>query len=90
MTAVVVALYKTARAAGTALDDLTVAHVPTARVVSDPAACVGLLDKCNRDETPGNGVVAVTVDERHASLVMGILDMQGPTVITEASLARIA
>jgi hypothetical protein len=72
MTEVVVALYKNARAAETAVADLMVAKVPTTRIVSDPAICAGLLDSCKLGEAPGAGVVAVTVDERHASLVRGI------------------
>jgi hypothetical protein len=89
MTEVVVALYKNARAAETAVADLMVAKVPTTSIVSDPAICAGLLDGCKLGEAPGTGVVAATVDERHASLVRGILDMQGPAVITEAALKTV-
>ena len=62
-----------------------VAKVPTTRIVSDPTACAELLDSCNLGEASGSGVVAVTVDERHASLVLGILDMQDPAAVTEAA-----
>lgn len=56
--------------------DLQVARVPTTRIVRDPAA---------RAASTGDNMVAVTVDELPASLVLGILEVQAP-VMTEATL----
>ena len=69
--------------------DLAVARVPTTTIgqfVSDPAAAEELLEVRNRRTTSGDRVVAVTVDERHASSVRGILAMQAPAIMTEAPL----
>ena len=88
MTEVVVAVYSTASAAETAIDDLAVAKVPTATIrqfVSDPAT-EQLLEVHNQSMTPGDRVVAVTVDERHASVVLDILDKHAPAMLTEAPL----
>jgi hypothetical protein len=54
--------------------------------VSDPAADEQLLEVRNRCMTSGDRVVAVTVNERHASTVVEILAMQAPTIMTEAPL----
>jgi hypothetical protein len=89
MTEVVVAVYNTALAAETAVADLAVARVPTTTIrqfVSDPAADEELLEVRNRCMTSGDRVVAVTVDERHASAVRGILAMRAPAIVTEAPL----
>ena len=89
MTEVVVAVYKSASAAETATSDLEVARVPTATVrqfVSDPEADEQLLEVRNQGTTSGDRIVAVTVDERHASTVVEILDMQAPAIMTEAPL----
>jgi hypothetical protein len=89
MTEVVVAVYKTASAAETAVADLEVASVQTATVrqfVCDPVADEQLLEVRNQGTTSGDRVVAVTVDERHARTVMEILTMQDPAIITEAPL----
>jgi len=89
MTQVVVAVYKSASAAETATADLGVAQVPTATIrqfVSDPAANEQLLEVRNQRTTSGDRVVAVTVNERHASTVMEILAMQAPAIMTEAPL----
>ena len=89
MTEVVVAVYNTAYAPETSIDDLAVARVPTATIrqfVSDPAAKEGLLEVRNRGTTSGDRVVTVTVDERHAREVVEILAMQAPATMTEAPL----
>ena len=89
MTEVVVAVYTMASAAETATADLEAARVPTATIrqfVSDPAADEELLEVRNRSTTSGDRVVSVTVDERHASAVRGILAMQAPVIMTEAPL----
>ena len=87
MTEVVLAVYGTARAAETAIADLQTARVPTTKIVSDPAARAGFVESCKLGRPAGNNVVvAVTVDERHASLVLGILEMQAPITMTEATL----
>jgi hypothetical protein len=89
MTEVVVAVYKTASAAETAAAGLEVARVPTATIrqfVSDPAADEQLFEVRNRCTTSGDRVVAVTVNERHASTVVKILAMQAPAIMTEAPL----
>jgi hypothetical protein len=83
---VVVAVYNTTRAAETTVADLQIARVPTTRIVSDPAARAGLAESCKLGRSSGSGVVAVTVDDRHASLVLGILQMQAPASMTEATL----
>ena len=54
--------------------------------MSDPAAQEGLLELHNRSIASGDIVVTVTVEDRHASAVMGILDMQAPVCMTEAPL----
>jgi hypothetical protein len=89
MNEVVIAVYKSASAAETAIEDLKVARVPSAIVrqfVSDPAAHEGLLELRNRSMASGDRVVAVTVDDRHATAVMGILEMQAPAMMTEAPI----
>jgi hypothetical protein len=89
MNEVVVAVYKSASAAEAAVEDLKVARVPSATIrqfVSDPAAQEGLLELHNRSIASGDRVVTVTVEDRHASAVMGILDMQVPVCMTEAQL----
>ena len=86
MYEVVVAVYRSASAAEAAVDDLKVVRVPSATIrqfVSDPGAREGLLELHNRSNASGDRVVAVTVDDRHASAVMGILDMQAPVTMTE-------
>jgi hypothetical protein len=89
MNEVVIAVYKTASAAETAVEDLKIARVPSAIVrqfVSDPAADEELREVRNRSIPSGDRVVAVTVDDRHASAVMGILEMQAPAMMTEAPI----
>jgi hypothetical protein len=89
MNEVVIAVYKSTSAAGTAVEDLEAARVPSAIVrqfVNDAAAPEGLLEVCNHSMASGDRVVAVTVEDRHASAVMGILDMQAPVSMTEAPL----
>ena len=89
MTEVVVAVYTTASAAETGAADLEVARVPTTTIrqfVSDSAAEGELLEVRNWRTTSGDRVVAVTVNERHASTVMEILAMQAPAIMTEAPL----
>jgi hypothetical protein len=84
MTEMVVAVYKTAHAAETALADLRVARVPTVRIVSDPVGSAGLVIGCDLPSARGDSVLAVTVDDLHASLVLSILDMQAPVAMAEA------
>jgi len=91
MTEVVVAVYRTAQAAEAATADLEVARLPTTTVrqfVSDPAADEELLEVRNhhRRTISGDRVVTVTVDERHASVVLEILTLQAPAVMTEAPM----
>jgi hypothetical protein len=89
MNEVVVAVYGSASAAEAAVQDLTVARVPSSSIrqfVSDPEAQEGLLELHDRSIASGDIVVAVTVEDRHASAVMGILDMQAPLCVTEAPL----
>ena len=90
MNEVVVAVYRSASAAEVAVEDLKVARVPSATIrqfVSDPAAQEGLLELHNRSIASGDRVVAVTVEDRHASAVMSILEMQTPTWMMKAPLA---
>jgi hypothetical protein len=92
MTEVVVAVYKTALAAETAVADLEAARVPTAKgrqFVRDPEAQEQLVEVRNLNGAAGDKVVAVTVDERHASLVMDILNMQAPATTTQAPLQAV-
>jgi hypothetical protein len=89
MIEVVVAVYNSASAAEVAIEDLKVARVPSATVrqfVSDPAAQEGLLELHHHSTASGDRVVAVTVEDRPASAVMGILDMRAPVTMTEAPL----
>jgi hypothetical protein len=93
MNEVVVAVYKSASAAEAAVDDLKAARVPSATLrqfVSDPAAQEGLLlELHNRSIASGERAVTVTVEDRHASAVMEILDMQAPAIMTEARLPMV-
>ena len=93
MNEVVVAVYKSASAAEAAVDDLKAARVPSATIrqfVSDPAAQEGLLlELHNRSIASGERAVTVTVEDRHASAVMEILDMQAPAIMTEARLPMV-
>ena len=89
MNEVVVAVYSSASAAEAAVEDLKVARVPSATIrqfVSDPAAQEELLELHNRSIASGDRVVTVTVEGRHVSAVMGILDMRAPVCMTEAPL----
>ena len=89
MNEVVVAVYRSALAAEAAVQDLEVARVPSTTVrqfVSDPAAQEGLLELHNRSFSSGDRVVAVTVEDRHATAVMAILNMQAPVCMTEEPL----
>ena len=91
MNEVVVAVYRSASAAEVAVEDLKVARVPSATIrqfVSDPEAQEGLLELDNHRIASGDRVVTVTVQDRHADAVMGILDMQAPIALTEAPLPR--
>ena len=58
MTEMVVAVYKTARAAETALADLRIARVPTVRIVSDPIVSAGLVVGCELRVASRDSVVA--------------------------------
>lgn len=88
MKEVVVAVYTSASAAETAVADLTVARVPSMttvrQFVNDAGTHEGLQELRHRNAPPGDRIVAVTVDDRHASLVMDILGMQSPVSMTEA------
>ena len=89
MKEVVVAVYHSGSAAEIAVEDLTVARVPSATVrqfVTDPQSHEDLLELRHPSTVSGERVVAVTVDDRHASLVMDILGMQSPVSMTEAPL----
>ena len=89
MNEVVIAVYRTASAAETAVNDLEAARIPSATIrqfVSDAAAPEGLLELRSCSIASGDRVVAVTVDERHVSAVMRLLDMQAPVSMTEAPL----
>jgi hypothetical protein len=89
MNEVVVAVYNSASAAQTAIEDLRVARVPSATIrqfVKVPSAPEGLLELRNRSTASGDRIVAVTVEDRHASVVMEILGMQVPVSMTEAPL----
>ena len=80
MVGTVVAIYQSALGAEMALKDLLAAKVPSAvikRVAKVPAH-----DPHRRIVASG---VAVTVDERHASVVKEIMDMQDPVAIEERS-----
>jgi hypothetical protein len=88
MKEVVIAVYKTASAAETAVEDLRVSRVPSATIrqfVSNPAAQEELVELRDRVMTSGDRVVAVTVDDRDACAVMSILDMQHPVNVTGAA-----
>jgi hypothetical protein len=74
MTELVVAVYASASAANMAIDDLEVARVPTARIRHEAR---------QRVAAPGEKVVAVTVEDRHASAVTDILNLQVPIKLAE-------
>ncbi len=89
MTEVVVAVYKTALAAETAIADLEAARVPTVTIrqfATRRSADGDLLELRGRSVAPGDRLVRVAVDERHTSLVQAILDMQAPAAMTLAPL----
>ena len=71
MIEVVTAVYETASAAETAVEDLKVARVQSAVI---------------RKFVNDNRVLAVTVEDRHAGAVMGVLGMQVPISMKEAPL----
>jgi hypothetical protein len=52
--------------------------------VSDPVVSAGLAAGYELPVASGDSLVAVTVDDLHASLVLSILDMQAPVAMTEA------
>ncbi|HEY2619033.1 MAG TPA: hypothetical protein VGI78_16955 [Acetobacteraceae bacterium] len=90
MIEVVTAVYEAASAAELAVKDLEVARVPSAVIrqfVSDDAAPEGVLEVSNHGSTGGATVVAVTVEDRHASAVMEILGMQAPISMREVPLS---
>ncbi|HTI79440.1 MAG TPA: hypothetical protein VL614_03210 [Acetobacteraceae bacterium] len=89
MTEVVVAIYKTALAAETAIADLEAARVPTAKIrqfVRRRSADEDILEIRGRSAASGDRLVRVAVEERHTSLVQSILDMQAPAAMTQAPL----
>jgi hypothetical protein len=89
MIEVVVAVYKTADAAETAIADLEAARVPATTIrqlASNPAMGGELFRVPNPHAASGDRAVVVTVDERHARLVLDILDMRAPAMMTEAPL----
>jgi hypothetical protein len=89
MDEVVVAIYGSSSAADAAVEDLKVARIPSATIrhfVRDSAAQKGLLGLHNRSIASEDVVVAVTVEDRHASAVLRILGMQAPVSMTEAPL----
>ena len=80
MAGTVVAIYRSASAAEMALADLLSAKVPSAvikRVAKVPAH-----DPHRHIVASG---VAVTVEEKHASVVKEIMDMHAPVAIKERS-----
>ena len=89
MNAVVIAVYRSASAAEAAVEDLKVAQVQSVTIrqfVSDPAARQELLKLHDRSIALGDRVVTVTVEDRHAGALIGILDMHAPDRMTEAPL----
>ena len=80
MVGTVVAIFQSASGAEMALKDLLTAKVPSAeikRVVRIPAH--------NPDRHIVASGVAVTVEEKHASVVKEIMDMHAPVAIKERS-----
>lgn len=89
MNEVVVAVYNSGQAAQTAVDDLNAARVPSATVrqfVSDLGGREDMRELRSPSVSSGDRIVAVTVEDRHASVVMDILGMQAPSSMTEAPL----
>jgi len=89
MREVVVAVYNSSSAAQIAVEDLTIARVPSATLrqfVSNARAPEELLELRHSNVAPGDRIVAVTVEDRHASVVMDVLGMQAPVSMTEAPL----
>ncbi len=89
MREVVVAVYNSSSAAQNAVEDLTIARVPSATLrqfVSNPHAPEELRELRHSNVALGDRIVAVTVEDRHASVVMDILGMQAPVSMTEAPL----
>jgi hypothetical protein len=89
MTEIVIAVFRSARSAQLAVDDLNAARVQSASVrqfARHSDLPDDLLKIRPNAPMPGDRVVAVTVDERHADLVMDIVGMQSPVSMTEAPL----
>jgi hypothetical protein len=87
-----VAVFRSASSAQLAVD-LDAARVPSTSVrqfVHDPAAPEGLLEVRGGTATSGDSIVAVTVDARHAGLVMDIVGMQAPVSMKEEPFAAAA
>lgn len=80
MAGTVVAIYQSASAAEMVLADLLAAKVPSA-VIKRVAKVPAHDPHCH---IVASGV-AVTVDERHASVVKEIMDMHAPVAIEERS-----
>jgi hypothetical protein len=89
MLEVVVAVFGSSRAAVAAIDDLEVARIPSVTVRQFSARADledGIMELRHPSLTPGERIVAVTVEDRHAQSVIEILDMQTPSRLTEAPL----
>jgi hypothetical protein len=89
MKHVVVAVYKTARAAEAAVCDLQVARAPSAVIrqfVNDPARQGRVLSLRDRSMVSGDRIVAVRVDDSQARAVTELLGMQAPANMTETPL----
>ena len=87
MTEVVVAVYKTAHAAETAVADLASARVPATKIrqfASNPTRDQELFELRDLRTARGDRAVAVLVEDNHADVVRDILNMQEPAVLTEA------
>jgi hypothetical protein len=77
MSEVITAVFGNGSAATAAVHDLEIARIPTVRIVPDT------LRDAARDRDPSRqcAVVTVAVDEPHADLVSGILDMYAPVAV---------
>ena len=79
-TETIVAVFDTAMAADAAVQDLEVARIPSAVVQQSSGTLRGNTRPCAQPH------VTVTVDNKHAALVAGILDQYGRVVgVTDAA-----
>jgi hypothetical protein len=78
MNEVITAVFGNGSAATAAVHDLEVAKIPSVEIIPDRQRNA---DAGNRGPSPQCALVTVAVDEPHADLVSGILNMYAPVAV---------